>query len=173
MEVEDGEGLADADSYVSLADAAEYCTSHGLTFAISPAAPAEAALIRATAFIDNRYSSSFPGYRKAGRSQALQWPRAVAYDSEGWLIADDEIPIEVIEATIEAAVREFAVPNSMMPDLERGGEIQSLRAGSVSITYASGAPAETKFSIIDRIMSNILNGTQGSGGGLFGRAMRG
>ena len=171
--VEDGDGLEDANSYVSLADAVDYCASHGLTFTISPTGPAEAALVRATAAIDANYSGSFPGYRKAGRDQALQWPRSAAYDAEGWLIPDDEVPIEVINATIEAAVREFAVPNSMMPDLERGGEIQSIRAGSVGITYASGASATTKFTIIDGILENVLNAVGGSGGGLFGQTIRG
>lgn len=171
--VEDGEGLEDAVSYVSLDDAIAYCASHGLTFAAaSPSAPGEAALIRATKAIDSRYGSSFPGYRKSGRDQALQWPRLAAYDSEGWLIADDEIPTEVIEATIEAAVREFATPGSMMPDLERGGAIQSIRAGSVGITYASNASAKTEFTLIDGIMANVLNGTDSNGGGLFGRAVR-
>lgn len=173
MEVEDGSGVEDADSYVEVADAVTYCTARGLTFEGSPAAAAEAALIRASAAIDARYSASYPGDRANGRSQGLQWPRTGAYDASGWLIPEDEIPIEVIHATIEAAVREFAVPNSMMPDLERGGEIQSIRAGSVGITYASGASARTKFTLIDGIMSNILSGTGGSEGGLFGTVVRG
>lgn len=172
MVVEDGTGIASADSYVSLNDAIEYCSDHGLTFSSSPSTLGEAALIRATAAIDARYGGSFPGYRKSGRDQGLQWPRAAAYDSEGWLIADDEVPVEVINATIEAAVRELASPNSMMPDLERGGHIQSLRAGSVGITYASNASARTTFTLIDGILSNVLNGSGSSGGGLFGSTVR-
>lgn len=171
--VEDGTGDPDANSYVSVADAAAYATLHGLTFSASPDVGNAAALIRATAAIDARYGASFPGYRTAGRDQGLQWPRAAAYDIGGWLIADDEIPIEIINATIEAAVRELASPNSMLPDLERGGRIQSLQAGSVGITYESSASAQTSFTLIDGILENILSGMGGSGGGLFGTAVRG
>lgn len=172
MIVEDGDGIENANSYVTLDEAISYCNARGLTFAASPSSLGDAALIRASAAIDARYGASFPGYRKSGRDQGLQWPRAAAYDSEGWLIAEDIVPIEVIQATIEAAVREFAVPNSMMPDLERGGEIQSIRAGSVGITYASGASAKTKFTLIDGLISNVLSGNGSSSNGVFGNAVR-
>lgn len=172
MILEDGSGVPDANSYTTLDDAITYCTDHGLTFAASPSTLGEAALIRASIAIDARYSGSYPGYRMAGRSQGLQWPRAAAYDASGWLISDREIPIEIIQATIEAAVRELVEPNSMMPDLERGGQIQSIRAGPVEITYSSTASARTTFTLIDGILSNVLSGLGGSGGGLFGMAVR-
>lgn len=172
MIVEDGSGVANADSYVSLDDAISYCTLRGLTFAASPSALGEAALIRGSTAIDARYTASYPGYRKAGRDQGLQWPRAAAYDVGGWLVRDDQIPIEIQYATIEAAVREFADPNSMMPDLERGGQIESIRAGSVGITYSATASARTTFSLIDGLLINILSGI-GSGNGLFGALVRG
>lgn len=173
MIVEDGSGVENADSYVSLDEAIEYCTSHGLTFSSSPSTLGEAALIRASAAIDARYGASYPGDRANGRDQGLHWPRSGAYDAGGWLLPDDEIPVEITRATIEAAVREFATPNSMMPDLERGGAIQSIRAGSVGITYGSNASVKTTFTLIDGIMANILTGMGGSGGGIFGVSVRG
>lgn len=173
MILEDGDGIEDANSYVSLDEAIQYCNDHGLTFVSSPSALGEAALIRASTAIDARYSVSYPGYRRNGRDQGLEWPRAAAYDVGGWLISDGEVPIEVVKSTIEAAVRELAAPGSMMPDLERGGHIQSLKAGSVGITYASNASSQTTFTLIDGIMANVLTGVGGSGGGLFGMAVRG
>ena len=169
--VEDGSGLPDANSYVSMDDAAAYCAARGLTFATSPSAPGEAALIRATAAIDAAYRGRFPGYKANGRDQALEWPRGQAYDFEGLLIAGDEVPQEIINATCEAAVREFATAGSMMPDLERGGSVRRLKAGSVEIEYGANASAQTAFTIIDGILSGLLSG--GSGGGLFGVAVRG
>ena len=170
VNVEDGSGLPDADSYVSLEDAAEYAAARGLTFPDSPAGPAEAALIRATAAIDATYRSRFPGQRANGRAQALEWPRKYAGDAEGNPIAENEVPQEVINATCEAAVRELASPNSMMPDLERGGQIKSLQAGSVAIEYGSNATAQTAFTLIDGILAGLI----GAGnGGLFGQAVRG
>lgn len=168
--LEDGDGVEDANSYVDEDTFDEYLDTRSLTVSDGDK---EAALIRASTAIDARYSASYPGYQKSGRDQGLQWPRAAAYDVSGWLIRDDEVPKEVIQATCEAAVRELASPGSMMPDLERGGQIQSLRAGSVGITYAANATAKTTFTLIDGIMANILSSMGGSGGGLFGTAVRG
>lgn len=162
LDVETGSGSPDSNSYVSLSDASDYASDHGLTFPASPAGPAEAALIRATAAIDATYRARFPGQRTNGRSQSLEWPRKYAGDAAGEPIADDEIPQEIINATIEAAVRELALPNSMMPDLERGGQIKSIQAGSVAIEYGGNATARTAFTLIDGILSSLIStGTSG------------
>ncbi len=131
----------------------------------------DAALIRATAAIDAKYRGRWPGYKVAGRVQVLEWPRQAAYDNEGNLIVGDEVPIEVINATIEAAFRELATPGVMLPDLARGGGIKRLKADTVEIEYAANAMAETAFTLIDGMLSGILS--TGSGGGLFGSAVRG
>lgn len=168
--VEDGSGIDGANSYVSVSDASSYAVARGLTFPTSPASTAEAALIRATAAIDATYRSRFPGQRVSGRDQALEWPRKYAGDAEGNPIAEDEIPQEIINATIEAAVRELAEPNSMMPDLERGGQVKSIKAGSVAIEYGGNATARTAFTLIDGILAGLLGAPQPS---FVGMAVRG
>lgn len=156
LNVETGTGAGNSDAYVSVEDCSAYATARGLTFPTSPAGPAEAAIIRATAAIDAMYRARFPGQRLNGRAQALEWPRKYASDAEGNPIGEDEIPQEVINAVCEAAVRELATPNSMMPDLERGGAIQRLKAGSVEIEYSGNASARTAFTAIDGILSGLL-----------------
>lgn len=174
FEVEDGSGIADATSYVSENDADAYAEGvNNTAWAAGTSANKEAALVRASTAIDARYGASFPGYRAHGREQGLEWPRAAAYDAAGWLIADDIVPVEVVKATIEAAFRELANPGSMMPDLARGGAIQSVTAGSVSVTWSGNAAAKTAYTLIDGIIAPILNTATGSGGGLFGVAVRG
>lgn len=160
--VEDGTGKTDADSYCSLSDAVAYAAARGLTFPASPAGPAEAALIRATAAIDATYRARFPGQRTSGRAQSLEWPRKYAGDAAGEPIADDEIPQEIMNAVCEAAIRELAAPNSMMPDLERGGQIKSIQAGSVAIEYGGNATARTAFTLIDGILAGLLGVAQPS-----------
>lgn len=169
LNVEDGTGKSDSDAYASLDDAAAYASARGLTFPASPAGPAEAAIIRATAAIDATYRARFPGQRTNGRAQSLEWPRKCAGDAEGNPIGSDEIPQEIISATIEAAVRELASPNSMLPDLERGGGIRSLQAGSVRIEYGANASAQTVYSIIDGLLSGLIGGSNG----MFAEAVRG
>jgi len=156
LTVEDGTGLADADAYVSIDDCADYATARALTFATSPSAAGEAAIRIATSWIDNTYRTRFTGSRKNGRSQALEWPRIYATDAAGNDIASDEVPIEIMNATCEAAIRELASPGTLQPDLERGGAIKRLKAGSVEVEYQAGALARTLFTAVDAALSGLL-----------------
>lgn len=168
--VEDGTGLANADAYVSLDDCVAYATARGLTFPSSPADAAEQAIIRATSAIDAMYRSRFPGQRLNGRAQALEWPRKNAYDAAGETVESDAVPVEIVSATCEAAIRELATPGSMMPDLERGGGIRSLKAGSVAIEYSGNASALTTYTTINGILSGLLSAASMS---FIGVAVRG
>jgi hypothetical protein len=156
LEIEDGTGKTDADSYVSVADLVAYAEARGKTIADSPADNAEAALRKATQWIDATYRARFSGTKTNGREQALQWPRTDAVDADGEEIAEDEVPAEIIQATCEAAIREYEDPDTLAPDLDRGGAIQSIKAGSVAITYADGAPGVTTFQMIDGILAGLL-----------------
>lgn len=160
--VEDGTGLSAANSYLSETDLGTYTDDRAVTLA---SGDAEAALIRATAALDAIYRSRFPGYRTHGRSQGLEWPRTAAYDTDWYPIANNEIPVEIKNALCEMAVRELIEPGSMMPDLERGGQIQALQAGSVRIDYGASASAKTVFQLIDGIMANILGPSPAPFGG--------
>jgi hypothetical protein len=169
--VEDGTGLSTANAYVSVDDCAAYCTDRGLAFGASPTVTGEQAIIRASTAIDAIYRDRFPGNKRKGRAQAMEWPRSSAFDNSSELIADDEIPIEIIQAVCEAAIRELAEPGSMMPDLERGGGVRRLKAGSVEIEYGANALNQTTFTAIGNLLSGLLAG--GNGGGLFLNAGRG
>lgn len=168
--VETGANVSGANGYVTMEACATYAAARGLTFGDSPSTSGEQAIIRATAALDSIYRHALPGYKTNGRSQNLEWPRTAAYDREGLLIATTEIPTEVIQATCEMAVRELATPNSMMPDLERGGAIKSIRAGSVSIDYGANAASQTTYTIIDGLMTSLLGARQVS---FVGEATRG
>lgn len=143
-----------ADSYVSVEDCAAYAVKKGLAFQVSPLEPAEQALRRATAWIDATYRSRFPG-AATDVWQALEWPRAgVIY--RGQPFDEDTIPQQIKDATCEAAVRELASPGGLAPDLERGGAIKTLKAGSVEIDYADNADLTTTFTTIDGILSGLI-----------------
>ncbi len=169
--VEDGTGLSAANAYISASAATAYFTDRGITDWTGTDSVKEAAIIRATAAIDAMYRGRFPGWKARSREQALEWPRTLAYDIEDNLIAGDEVPVEVEDATCEAALRELLSPGSVLPDLERGGSVKRLKAGSVEIEYGANASPQTTFQLINGILSGIL--TTGSGGGLFGVANRG
>lgn len=191
--VEDGTGIAAAESYVSADDCALYASKNGSAIAFDgSSAGTEAALRRATAYIDSRYRGRFPGYRVNGRAQGLEWPRVGAYtfdpdngrsnayagnefyQSSQYLygynyIASNIVPREIIKAVCEGAIREIATPGILSPDLKRGGAIRSVKAGSVKVEYEAGADPNTEFQFIDLILASLLmNDSQYSS-----RAMRG
>ncbi len=190
--VETGAGIANSTSYISEETLDEYADDRGVTLTASD--NVEAALVRATSYIDS-YRARFPGYRTFGRAQGLEWPRMSAYyptsssgingDYYGYgygyspqvvdYIAPNVIPIEIIRATCEAAIRELAKPNTLMPDnvvdATGGGAIKKITAGGTSKEYAVGVLAtrsSVPFPVIDDILSVLLLTT-----GSFGVAIRG
>lgn len=189
--VETGAGVATADSYVSAASCLAYAVARGSTFGSDDAA--DAALRRGTSYIDNTYRSRFPGYRTFRRAQGLEWPRTgafysypdspeppYAYGPDGGVLAygyvewpfdpigANAIPPEIVAATCEAAVREYAEPGVLLPDLDRGGLVASLKAGSVEVKYAGGAPGQTVFQAVEAALSGLI----GVRSGYTGRAQR-
>ena len=174
--VEDGTGKSDAESYVSVADCAAYADERGLSFAESPAPDAEAALRRATAWLDGAYAGRWPGDRLNGRSQSLQWPRSLAYDQDGLLIDDASVPAEVISATCEAAVRELAIPNTMTPDVTPNELIRSASVtGAVSVTYAGSVSVDgaiPALTAVDNLLAGIVGKRSVPGQAVSGKAAR-
>ncbi len=166
--VEDGTGVAGATSYASEDDFDTYTEDRNYTVTVGDT---ETALIRATQVLDATYRKRFPGTRTNARSQNLEWPRTNATDDAGNEIAVDEIPVEIIDATCELALRELASPGSTMPDVDRGGQPRRLKAGSVEIEYGANATAQATFSLIDGILDGLLAGT--GSGSIQGTAIRG
>ena len=176
LTVEDGTGLPGADSYVSVTDCEAYATARGMTFSASPIDDAEAALRRATAWVDGSFRARFPGRRRNGRGQALEWPRVSATDAEGNAIADDEIPVEIVHATCEAAVRELATPGALSPDVVMAQTLKAASVdGAVSVTYAGGGGVDGQrpiATVIDDILSSLIGARAKSGAAVFGQAAR-
>lgn len=167
--VETGEGLANAESYASIADIAAYATARGLTFAItggSNATDAEAAARRATVWLDATFRARFPGRKANGRGQALEWPRVDAYDATGEAIASDEVPAEIISALCEAAIREKASPGSLSPDVTPGKIQKRVKVeGAVEVEYAGSGSAASLvpvLSVVDGILTSLLASTGGA-----------
>lgn len=167
--VEDGSGVDGGNAYLDIADWKTYAFYQGWDFSAvikgdRPSDPTDgemsdkiaAAIIRGRGWLDASYRSRWPGFRTNGRDQATAWPRRDVIDGDGEDIADDEIPQEIIDASAQAAWRELQEPGSLSPDLERGGAIKSLKAGSVEVTYADNAPVATTRTLIDEMIAGLL-----------------
>lgn len=108
--VEDGTAKADANSYVTIADADSYFADRGNTAWTGADAVKQAALVKATDYIEGRFGQRFIGSKKT-TTQALAWPRTGAAD-----FADTVIPVGLRRACMEYAVR--ALSAELAPDLK-------------------------------------------------------
>lgn len=157
--VEDGTGLPNANSYASAATLMTYCNDRGITLA---AGNINAALIRATQYIEGNYRNRWPGSRTKYRGlQSLSWPRFGAFVDDGYAlgigynILPNEIPIELIQATCEAAIRELIEPGYLQPDLTLTN-IKRERAGDTEFEYFQGRGSVPLITVINGILAPIL-----------------
>jgi hypothetical protein len=157
--------------YGTLADANTYHTARGNTAWTGTDAVKLAALERATDYIDGRYrwllpsgrwESMFPGERTDGRAQEREWPRTDAEDYDGNAIPDDEVPVEVENATYEAALRELVTPGSLSPDFVPSGQVIKEKVGPIEVGYASPQatanqlPNRPIIPVIDEIIAPVV-----------------
>lgn len=111
---EDGTGLADANAYIDIVFFDAYWGDRGVTVSAMSTEKKQSSIVRATDYIDKRFSLKFRGFRES-KSQALEWPRLDAEDDSGYLL--DDIPKQLAQATCEYALRVFNLPGGeLAPD---------------------------------------------------------
>ncbi|HEY6965899.1 MAG TPA: DnaT-like ssDNA-binding protein [Burkholderiales bacterium] len=167
LTVEDGSGLASAESYLSVTDAKAYWTAHGLALGSATDAACEVALRNATIYIDSQWR--FKGARLVA-GQALEFPRSGLVDWSSAAITG--IPRRLKDACAEAAFR--ALTENLFTDLDRGGQIKSETVGPLSVTYADGAPAGKTFTVVERLLAQYIRDPKRiTGGPSFGGGVDG
>lgn len=168
LTVENGQGLASADSYVSASELAAYAGLSGHLWDAPDDSTVESALRVATRYIDQTYRARFSGERRRRREQALEWPRTNAFGS-GDAIKSDEVPRELKEAVCEAAMRQLRKPGSLLPDTREGGAIRSVGADGATVEFAGGGyTGATQFPAIGAAIAPLLMPLQA----MFGRTER-
>jgi hypothetical protein len=100
--VETGAGLANANAYVTAAEFIAFFADRGDSVATELQANIEAAIIRATDYIDKRFGPVFKG-EKEDEDNGLEWPRLNAVYKSGDVIPSDVIPNLLKKATYEYA----------------------------------------------------------------------
>lgn len=155
--VETGAGLANAESYCSVAQADAYFAARGTTtWATMTVTEKEQALRRGTDYLEAYYGDRLVGYR-VGTVQALSWPR---YEAQRRGVAttcwweSDVVPADIVKACAEAAIR--AAAGDISPDV---GRLKSrTKVGPIEVEYAAGSSPLTKFTAIDRLMQPFVGG---------------
>ena len=114
--VESGSGDSGANAYVSVAFVTSHHSDRGNSAWNDFTTPEkEAAIIRASDYIDKRFGRQFRGLRKT-KDQGLEWPRLDAFDDDGYLLTgSDDIPRQLEKACAEYALR-AAICQVLAPD---------------------------------------------------------
>lgn len=144
LTVEDGTGLANADSFVSLADAETHFTAVGSVLWTGEDADKEAALRRASSYLSSAFK--FVGSPTNGRTQALCYPRTGVSDRNGDVIASDEVPREIVQATLWAAEAELQTPGVLTPTVTPGRVVQKEKIDVIEQAFFSPAQQPGKLS---------------------------
>ena len=129
LTIEDGSGVAGANSYIDVATARTYAVARGLTL---PAADGdvEALLIKAMDFIE-AYRGDFQGIKTAA-TNPLQWPRT-GVTLDGYPLAEDVIPQVLKDAQAQLAVD--AQNMDLMPT-GTGREVVMEKVDVIQVQYA-------------------------------------
>jgi hypothetical protein len=153
--VEDGTGKADAESYISVADATAYHAARGNAAWATLASDTvrEQLLRRATEYMLESYRQRWQGYRISS-TQALDWPRAgVCVD--GYLIAINIVPVEVQRACAELALK--AATADLAADV--GQTARRVKVGPIEKEYAPNASPVKRYRAVDLLLAPFLSGS--------------
>ena len=162
--IEDGTGVANANSYVTDAEYKAYANLRGKAVAATQP-ERETFLILAMDYIES-HRKQFQG-TKTDYTQSLQWPR-VAVEIDDYSVASDSIPQELKSAQMEAALI------SESTALMKTGDTSNLASFSVdgvySESYHQGGSWETvRTDTVDVLLEVLLNNT---GSGINARGIR-
>ena len=161
LTVETGAIVSGAESYVSASDCDTYHSNRGNTsWSSATTANKEAALRKATAYVDGRYRNRWKGCRVDALIQPLEWPRAnVPYENNGERVTyQSYLPITTIpqrlkDAVCEAALR--ALSGELAPDID--ASLVRKKIDVLEWEYRPGAvPGQQTYQIIDQLLSDYL-----------------
>jgi len=153
--VEDGTGLAAANSYVSLAEADAYFSDReNAAWDGADDDAKAAALVRGTAALDGMYGGRWPGARYTDL-QGLDWPRSGAWDRDGYPLAG--LPRKIKDAACEAALIELGSAGALSKKSDTG--LAELTVGPITKKWLSGSgAAQTAYPAIKQALARIVRG---------------
>lgn len=158
MIVETGEGIENADSYVSLGYADDYFSARGVSsWAELDEEAKEQALVRATDYVDNMFQ--WLG-QKLTAAQSLRFPRKNLVDYEGAEVSG--IPAALKQSVCDAAVL-AADGTELFQTAEANGAVVSERIGELSFTYqgksSEGVASTTLYDSINTRLRGLFRDT--------------
>jgi hypothetical protein len=132
--VETGSCVANANALVTRAALLAYAADYHPSVTVGDDTTTDAAIMRASSWL-----STFPewdGTMTCGRGlQGQAWPRTGVTDCEGSAVADDEVPVEVEQATFVASLAELTSPGVLTPVITPGKQKKSVKVDVIQEVY--------------------------------------
>lgn len=168
MIIEDGTGVAGANSYMTTTEATAYHTTFGNTGWPSDTQLQETALIYATLALDANYGRNYESFRLPG-TQELLWPRYQFYDRDLQFRAQGVIPKELKYALAELALMYFQGTDLYPQDLKESSITEeAVSVGEIKTMTKYATPTKVSpFRKVDMLLRSILKHT--GGGATFKR----
>ena len=156
LEVEDGTGKTNAESYISVADATARHAAFGNAAWANAASDTvrEAALRQGTAYMLQAYRNRWLGFRLSIK-QSLDWPRVYVIIDENTPVPTDSVPTDIANACADLALR--ALASDLNADLARG--VVRKKIGPLETEYDPYSPQATRFRAIDMMLAPYLKGS--------------
>lgn len=130
--VEDGTGMVDSNSYVSVADARTYALARGVTLPVDEAT-VESFIVQGMDYIEAK-RLRFKGEKTyPDHPQALQWPRTCV-DIDDYPFPENAIPPALVSALCQAAMEVFA-GNDLSPTVVAGAAIKREKVDVLETEY--------------------------------------
>jgi hypothetical protein len=147
--VEDGTGVAAANSYQAIADIKAYFTDRGLDIAAVPYTDAEiqASAVRATDYMDKRFGRRYRGYKRS-KAQGREWPRLSALDDDQFEL--DPLPNPLLYAHSEYTLLDLQLstlsplPDTPFPTVDPATGTVSTGTGQLVSAKDAVGPIETE-----------------------------
>lgn len=162
--VEDGSIISGAESYASVANTDAYNTSFvGDASWIDASEPEkERALRQATQYLDTIYFQQWRGERVQA-TQSLQWPRIGAVYNDGVAIPANSIPVPLLRATMELAIKAAGQEEPLIVDVDAPSaniRREKVKAGPVEqdIEYVGGNTSQKRFTIVENLVLPLIHG---------------
>lgn len=162
--VENGTGLIDANSYITVAYADTYHSNRGnAAWATLTTTVKEQLLIKSTDYIEQVYRLRWLGYRHT-EDQALSFPRdEVPRRDFTFLNQFSYYPNDVVPNEIKSACAELALKANnevLAPDIARIAKRE--KVASLEVEYDIYSPAYVVFRAIDNIVAPFLSSLTGN-----------
>ena len=159
-------GSPDANSYVTVAEAASYFANRTHSEAWGEFDGQSAALCTASQMLD--WYIKWKG-DKTTTTQAMQWPRTGAIRGDGTEIADDELPPELKVAVYELALVSLDEDRTAINPL---AGIDQVKAGTLMVKASVGGVNSTEEDVIPEKVWNIVSDIYAQGSLNVVRLMR-